>query len=822
MSQLQGFAMRTSLPTRPDLLVLGQNSEGRSVLKLQGKLDGSIAAEIRDEALSLATPGCQLILDLSEVEEISPTGIRMLLLFFRRVNSLAGTISVVGAPPKLFDVVEATGYLPLFEKTAPEAPAPTRPVVERIDGYATQTIAGFAVRPGSPNPCGATLVAGGVNFAVYSRYATSCTLVLFEAGAQQPSAEIPFPDAFRVGNVFAMTVFDLDVDNLEYGYRMDGPFDPQTGQRFDPTKVLLDPMARTVCGCAVWGEAPKASDPYRYRARITPEDFDWEGDAPLHLPFEDLVIYEMHVRGFTQSPTSEVKYPGTFAGLREKIPYLKELGVNCVELLPIFEFDETENGRVNPRTGERLHNYWGYNTVAFCAPNSSFAATGQHGFQADECKALIKELHRHGIEVILDVVFNHTAEGNELGPTISFRGLDNQTYYMLTPEGHYYNFSGCGNTFNCNNPVVRGFVIECLRHWVAEYHIDGFRFDLASILGRAPNGAPLINPPLLESLAHDPILGRTKLIAEAWDAGGLYQVGCFPAYGRWAEWNGKYRDCVRKFLKGEYGLAGEMAARIVGSPDLYHTRGATASINFVTCHDGFTLADLVSYNDKHNDDNGEENRDGANDNNSWNCGVEGPTHDPQILALRRQQIKNALAMLLVSQGVPMLLMGDECGQTQQGNNNTYCQDSPLAWLDWDLISENADLFRFCRLMIEFRKQHPALRNAQHPGQGAPEVNWHGTRAWHADWSPGSRVLAFHRIAATESGTDGVYIAMNMHSESLDFELPGPPTAGQTWHVAVNTALSAPGDIHEPGREAPLSDQARTSVGGRSVVVLVAR
>jgi isoamylase len=418
-------------------------------------------------------------------------------------------------------------------------------------------------------------------------------------------------------------------------------------------------------------------------------------------------------------------------------------------------------------------------------------------------------------------VFNHTAEGNEQGPSISFRGLDNQTYYMLTPDGFYYNFSGCGNTFNCNNPVVRNFVVECLRHWVAEYHVDGFRFDLASILGRAPNGAPLSNPPLLELLAGDPVLGRTKLIAEAWDAGGLYQVGCFPAYGRWAEWNGKFRDCVRKFIKGDEGQAGEMAARIVGSPDLYHGRGAMASVNFVTCHDGFTLADLVAYNEKHNEDNGEGNCDGANDNNSWNCGAEGPTHDPNIIAMRRRQIKNALAILLVSQGVPMLLMGDECGQTQQGNNNTYCQDSPLAWLDWDLVRENAELFRFCRLMIQLRKQHPSLRHALHPGPGAPEVNWHGTRAWRTDWSPGSRVLAFHRIAMAGDGADVVYVAMNMHWESLDFELPSPPAGGK-WHIAANTAVPSPDDIYEPGHEPPLIDSAKIRVGGRSMIVLIAR
>jgi len=815
--------MPATVTQQPALRVRRRTSGSDTILELQGKLDSSLSAEVRDQVLSLIEPGCQLVLDLSGLKEISGTGVRMLLMFVRQVRAVGGTISATGASPKLLELAEAAGILHLFQKApaASRPPAATRPVMARIDAYPTHTVAGFAVRPGFPTPFGATPVAGGVNFAVYSRHATACTLVLFEAGGRKPLAEIPFSKGFRVGDVFAMTVFDLDLDNIEYGYRMEGPFEPEKGHRFDASKVLLDPMARTVCGRGVWGVAPEAAQPYQYRARIAPEDFDWEGDAPLHLPFEDLVIYEMHVRGFTRSPTSGVKHPGTFAGLREKIPYLKELGVNCVELLPIYEFDETENGRTNPATGERLCNYWGYNTVAFFAPNAAFAATGEVGFQADECKALIKELHKNGIEVILDVVFNHTAEGNEQGPHISFRGLDNQTYYMLTPEGHYYNFSGCGNTFNCNNPVVRGFVVECLRHWVADYHIDGFRFDLASILGRAPSGAPLSNPPLLEALAGDPVLGRTKLIAEAWDAGGLYQVGCFPAYGRWAEWNGKFRDCIRKFLKGDEGQVGEMAARLVGSPDLYHGRGAAASINFVTCHDGFTLADMVSYNDKHNEANGEENRDGANDNHSWNCGAEGPTHDPQINALRRQQIKNALALLFVSQGVPMLLMGDECGQTQQGNNNTYCQDSPLAWLDWDLVQENAELFRFCKLMIQFRKQHPALRHSQHPGPGAPEANWHGTRAWRTDWSPGSRVVAFHRIASAGDGMDVVYVAMNMHWESLDFELPAPPEGG-AWRVLANTALPSPDDICEGGREVPISDQAKISVGGRSIIILVAR
>jgi isoamylase len=490
--------------------------------------------------------------------------------------------------------------------------------VERIDLHPTQTYEGYKLRPGRTFPFGATFVPGGVNFSVFSRHAESCTLVLFDKGAPAPKVEIPFPDAFRIGNVYSMIVFDLDFENIEYGYRMTGPFDTREGHRFDPTKILLDPYARAIGGRDTWRVNPDWNDVYHHRGRLVLDDFDWEGGHPLETPVEDLVIYEMHVRSFTADPSSKVKAPGTFAAIRSKIPYLKKLGVNCIELMPIYEFDEFENSRVNPETGDWLLNYWGYSTLGFFAPKAGFAATGKIGMQVDEVKTLVKELHKNGIEVILDVVFNHTAEGNERGPTISFRGLDNKTYYMLTPEGYYFNFSGTGNTLNCNNPIVRDMVLDCLRYWAAEYHVDGFRFDLAAILGRDQNGAPLLNPPLLESLAFDPILAKCKLIAEAWDAGGLYQVGSFPAFGRWAEWNGKYRDAVRKFLKGDEHMVGEMAQRIQGSPDLYarEQRGAAASINFITCHDGFTLADLVSYNDKHNEANGEHNNDGANDNNS--------------------------------------------------------------------------------------------------------------------------------------------------------------------------------------------------------------
>ena len=484
--------------------------------------------------------------------------------------------------------------------------------MERIDICPTHSYQNFKLRPGKPFPFGATLVPGGVNFSVFSCHATSCTLVLFKKHAPKPMAEIPFPEEFRIGNVYCMVVFDLDYENIEYGYRMDGPNNFQEGQWFDSSKILMDPCAKIIGGRDIWGITPDWDNIYQHRARIGFDDFDWEDDRPLEMSPEDQIIYEMHVRSFTRHPSSGVKekHQGTFAGIRDKIPYLKELGVNAVELMPVYEFDEFENSRLNPETGEMRYNYWGYSTVGFFAPKAGYAATGKFGMQVDELKALVKELHKNGIEVILDVVFNHTAEGNEYGPTISFRGIDNKTYYMLTPEGYYYNFSGCGNTLNCNNPIVREMVRNCLRFWASEYHIDGFRFDLASILGRDPWGAPLANPPLLEILAFDPILAKCKLIAEAWDAGGLYQVGSFPAFGRWAEWNGKYRDSIRKFLKGD-GSVGEMAQRLQGSPDLYawEGRGPATSINFITAHDGFTLMDLVSYNWKHNEANGENNYD---------------------------------------------------------------------------------------------------------------------------------------------------------------------------------------------------------------------
>ncbi|MDI6402321.1 alpha-amylase family glycosyl hydrolase, partial [Balneolaceae bacterium ANBcel3] len=595
--------------------------------------------------------------------------------------------------------------------------------------------------------------------------------------------------------------------------------------------ILSDPYARSLAGRDEWLAPVDWGKKYPFRSRLVFEDFDWEGDRPLDIPTEELVIYEMHVRGFTRHPSSDVKHKGTFAAMREKIPYLVELGVNCVELMPIWEFDEYEHSKESPETGELLVNYWGYSTLNFFSPKAGYAASGKYGMQVDEFKTLIKELHKNGIEVILDVVFNHTAEGDHRGPTISFKGIDNKTYYMLTPEGYYYNFSGTGNTLNCNHPVVRNMVLDCLRYWASEYHIDGFRFDLAAILGRAQDGSPLSNPPLLESLAYDPVLAKCKLIAEAWDAGGLYQVGSFPSYGRWAEWNGKYRDAIRKFLKGEEGMTGEISQRIQGSPDMYHWRETTAGINFITCHDGFTLYDLFAYNDKHNMANGEDNRDGANDNYSWNCGCEGETGDVHVHHLRRKMMKNAFAILMLSRGVPMLHMGDEVAHTKGGNNNTYCHDNELNWFNWKDVGKNEDILRFVKTMIRFRKQYSVLRDRFHfhhqdiRGTGYPDLSFHGVQAWNADWSPSGRVLAFMldegQMNNGKKKNPVIYVAMNMYWEALPFELP-ELRDGKKWYMSVNTDMPSPEDIYASGKEPKLQHQKEVLAGPRSIVILIGK
>lgn len=701
----------------------------------------------------------------------------------------------------------------------------------RIDYYPTHEHQDIKFRRGHVLPFGATMVPNGVNFSVYSSASTSCSLVLFERGEDEPFAEIPFPEEFRIGNVYCMIVFDLDFERLEYGYRMDGPYDPANGYRFDKTKILSDPYAKAIGGRDTWMAPPKWDSIYPFRSRLVFEDFDWEEDRPLKIPIEDLIIYEMHVRSFTMHPSSGAKYKGTFAGIREKIPYLKELGVNCVELMPIYEFDEWEHSKLHPDTGEQLVNYWGYSTLNFFSPKAGYAASGKFGMQVDELKTLIKHLHEHYIEVFLDVVFNHTAEGDHRGPTISFKGIDNKTYYMLTPEGYYFNFSGTGNTLNCNNPVVRNMVLDCLRYWAAEYHIDGFRFDLAAILGRAPDGSPLNNPPLLESLAFDPVLANCKLVAEAWDAGGLYQVGNFPAYGRWAEWNGKYRDHLRKYLKGEPGLVGDLAQAIQGSPWLYPTRGTTAGVNFITCHDGFTLYDLFAYNQKRNDANGENGNDGGNDNESWNCGCEGETDNAAVNALRQRQIKNALTILLVSQGVPMIYMGDEMGRTQRGNNNTYCHDNELNWLNWDLIEKNAGLFAYAKHMIAFRKAHPALRNRDHftytdPKQtGYADITFHGVKPFECDYSAGSRVFAWMlngNYAKNGTTTDDyIYIATNMYHEGVNLQLPALPQ-GMSWYVSANTGVTNGDSCVAEGTEPLVANIEQFMLGPHSVIILLGR
>jgi glycogen operon protein len=639
--------------------------------------------------------------------------------------------------------------------------------------------------------------------------------------------EIEIPQEFRIGDVYSMIVFDLDYEDVEYGYRFDGPWDPANGQRFDRARILFDPYSKALGGRDVWRQKPDPNEIYPYRSRLTFDDFDWEGDHALETPLQDLVIYELHVRGFTAHSSSNSTAPGTFAGIREKIPYLKELGINCVELLPVFEFDEWEYSRKHPETGEQLLNYWGYSTLAFFAPKAGYAATGRLGMQVDEFKALVKDLHKAGIEVMLDVVFNHTAEGDHRGPMLCYRGVDNRTYYMLTPDGYYLNFSGCGNTFNCNHPVVRNLVLDSLRYWSAEYHIDGFRFDLASILNRDQNGVPLANPPLLESLAYDPVLSKCKLIAEAWDAGGLYQVGSFPAYGRWAEWNGKFRDCARRFLKGDPGLVWETGSRIQGSPDLYLHRGPSTSVNFITCHDGFTLQDMVSYSHKHNEANGENNCDGANDNDSWNWGWEGDSTNPEIQLLRRQIVKNAFCLLLLSNGTPMILMGDEVGRSQGGNNNCYCHDSDVTWMDWTLVQRNADLFRFVKRLLMFRKTHAAVRtdaffqHSDYLSVGIPDISFHGIRPFSPDSSQDSNFIAWMLCGQyARPMHEDIYIAVNSNWHALQVGLPQSSNTAP-WKVVVNTSMPAPQDIYDASCGPVINDPDHVIIGGRSVLVLAA-
>nr|VFK28714.1 MAG: glycogen operon protein [Candidatus Kentron sp. MB]VFK33277.1 MAG: glycogen operon protein [Candidatus Kentron sp. MB]VFK76078.1 MAG: glycogen operon protein [Candidatus Kentron sp. MB] len=718
----------------------------------------------------------------------------------------------------------------------------------------------FSVDRGGPLPLGATVQQDGINFSIFSRHATSVTLVVGiprggvshseelvcaglirnvdvdadnEGVQRNRILEIPLdPGLNKTGDVWHILIRGLE-PIVHYGYRMDCSLNSNSKvHRFDKNRILLDPYAHTIAGRFDWGILSgdaNAAHPNRFGERcsmVIGDGFDWDDDQPLNIPLADSVIYELHVRGFTCHASSGVQAPGTFAGLMEKIPYLKSLGITAVELLPVYEFEERDTDRINPVTGEPLLNYWGYHPISFFALKNSYGCSKDDGSVVREFKMMVKAFHKEGIEVILDVVFNHTAEGDEHGTTFSFRGIDNAIYYIVDMEdGSYHNYSGCGNTVNCNHPVVRDMILDSLRYWVTEMHVDGFRFDLASILGRGRDGSVLHNPPLLEQIAADPVLANTKLIAEAWDAAGVYQVGSFPNWGRWAEWNGRFRDDVRKFVRGDPGMVQILATRMTGSPDLYQTdREPYHSINFVTCHDGFTLMDVASYNAKHNIENGEDERDGHNDNLSWNCGEEGPTDAEEVNRLRGRQVKNMAALLLLSHGVPMVLSGDEMGRTQRGNNNAYCQDNEISWIDWELTQKNEELVRFFQRLIQLRRAHAALRRESFlPDEKGTTVSveWHGVVPYQPDWSYESRTLAKCLRAITPEGeTESIYLIASAYSEPLLFELP--TIRDRLWYRVADTSLDAPRDIVDLGEEEQLGEQRHYLVESRSVVVLIGK
>ncbi|MBZ0284340.1 MAG: glycogen debranching protein GlgX [Anaerolineae bacterium] len=671
---------------------------------------------------------------------------------------------------------------------------------------------------GQSFPLGTTVYPDGVNFCVFSKNCYSLELLLFDDVDDRKPAQVIRLDPQHQRTFYYWHIFLPGIRSGQlYAYRVDGPFAPESGHRFDGQKVLLDPYAKAVAVGKNYDRsaAIRPGDNCAKAMKsvvVDPQAYDWEGDAPLYLPFAKTVVYELHVRGFTKHPNSglSARQRGTYAGLIEKIPYLQSLGITAVELLPVQQFDEQD--APPPR-----HNYWGYSPIGLFAPHSGYASRRDSLAPVDEFRDMVKALHRAGIEVILDVVFNHTAEGNEGGPTLSFRGLENRAYYILEPDdpAHYANYSGCGNSLNANQSIVRRMIMDCLRYWVSEMHVDGFRFDLASVLARDEWGQPLRSPPILWEIESDPVLAGTKIIAEAWDAVGLYQVGSFIGH-RWAEWNGHFRDDVRRFVKGDPGMVLPLAERITGSPDIYPQPGRepNRSINFITCHDGFTLNDWASYNDKHNQANGEDNRDGHNANFSWNCGIEGPTDDPAVDALRLRQIKNGFSILLLSQGTPMILMGDEVRRTQQGNNNAYCHNNEITWFDWSGIKQHADLFRFVQGVLGFTEWHPAFREERFwmQANGAPRILWHGVNLGQPDWGHNSHSLAFglhHPDAAV------LHIMLNSYWDALDFELP----SGQRWRRIVDTARSAPDDFHPPD-EAPFVTGRHYHVESRSTVILM--
>src|SRR5436190_4731512 len=678
----------------------------------------------------------------------------------------------------------------------------------------------FSTAKGTAHPLGATPDKSGVNFSIFSGQATSLELLLFQNHDDAaPFQFIEFDPYINKTFHFWHVFVEGLPSGTHYAFRIDGPSSVEAGHRFNRNKVLIDPYAMGNTK-SVWKRAdacgPQDNLTTSMRSIvIDTTGYDWEDDQPLKRPMEETIIYEVHVGGFTRASSSGVAHPGTFSGIIEKIPYLQELGITAVELLPICDFDETEVLRtVN---GKPVRNFWGYSTLGFFAPQASYCVKASAGSHMDEFRDLFKALHKAGIEVILDVVFNHTDEGNQFGPVFSFKGTDNSAYYLLdSSDKHIYSdYTGCGNTFNCNHPVAEKLIIDCLRHWVRDTHVDGFRFDEGSILSRGEDGRPLVHPPVVWQIELDEELAESKLIAEAWDAAGLYQIGRFPG-DRWAEWNGRYRDDLRRFVKGDPGLTGAIASRLGGSADIYQGRGQTPenSINFITVHDGFTLDDLVSYNDKHNEANGEGNRDGIGENLSWNCGVEGPSDDPAIQALRTRQIKNFLTILLLSRGVPMLLGGDEVRRTQRGNNNAYNQDNATSWFDWSMVDSHREMLRFVQRMIAFRKAHPALwqpffyRGAINE-RGLPDITWHGTRLN----SPGFDDPQARTLACTIAGFGGaadLHVMMNMFWEPLDFEVP----AHSEWQIAIDTFAASPHDIADPDGHEPMVRQ-HTTVNGRS-------
>jgi glycogen operon protein len=691
----------------------------------------------------------------------------------------------------------------------------------------------FRIEAGRPHPLGALPDAGGVNFSIYAGEANAVTLLLFDTHDSPAPVEVIELDR-KVNRTFQFWHVYVGgaTRGLHYAYRVDGPWDLSgSGDRYNGNKVLIDPYAKGVTK-TLWdrGRACDGSDNLDSSMRgtvVDTADYDWEGDQPLNRPMSETIIYEMHAGGFTRSPSSGAGSPGTFAGIVEKIPYLRELGVTAVELLPTFAFDESGIGGQAP-DGTQLQDYWGYNTVGFFSPHSGYCLSPEEGGHITEFRDMVKALHRAGIEVILDVVFNHTSEGNHLGPVISFKGLANNIYYILVPwdKRYYMDYTGCGNTVDCNHPVTEKFIRECLEFWVRDMHVDGFRFDESSVLSRDANGAPMIYPPVLWDIELIETLADVKIIAEAWDAGGLYQVGNFPGGTRWSVWNGRYRDAIRRFVRGDGGLVGEVATRISGSSDLFQPSGQTPenSINFITAHDGFTLNDLVSYNVKHNEANGEGNRDGNDDNDSWNCGVEGETSDAAIEDFRKRQIKNFAAILLLSQGVPMMVAGDEVRRTQRGNNNAYCQNNEISWFDWDRARRNEDVFRFFKEMISFRRVHSIVRRpdffaGETNDRGLPDIAWHGCKLNSPGWSdPSASALAF-----TMGGFDGdedLHAMLNMSGQDLEFEIPSLP--GRRWWRAVDTSLPSPEDIAEPGHEIEVKPTDQYQVNAHSVVIFVSR